>query len=105
MLVTCLNSTIYLIDRSDGSSLQTYMGHKHSSYRIHSTFGFGEASVLSGDEDGKMWKWDLADGKNIQLEEKVAQKAVLWTEQNPSKEMDQIVTAASDGSVKVWKNT
>lgn len=103
MLVTCLNSRIHLIDRSDGSSLQTYSGHAHSSYRIHSSFGLGEASVMSGDEEGKLWKWDLSDGKNVLLTEKVAEKAVLWTEQSPSKDTDQFVTSASDGSVKVWK--
>ena len=102
MLVTCLNSTLHLIDRADGSSLQSYTGHTNTSYRIHSSLGQGEASIVAGDEHGKLWRWDLADGKRVLASEKIAEKSLMWVEQNPDNAKDQCVTAASDGDVKVW---
>jgi mitogen-activated protein kinase organizer 1 len=103
MLVTTLNSEIHLMDRTDGSELQRYTGHKNTSYRIHNTLGHGEATVLGGDEDGKLWEWDLADGKHVKTEQKIHAKSVLWVEQHPDPAVNQCVTAGGDGSVQVWK--
>lgn len=103
MLVTTLNSAIHLMDREDGSELQRYTGHKNTSYRIHSSLGHGEATVLSGDEDGKLWSWDLADGKHVKMDEKLHTKSILWVEQSPDNTVNQVVTAGSDGDVQVWK--
>jgi mitogen-activated protein kinase organizer 1 len=91
------------MDRSDGSELQRYQGHRNTSYRIHSAFGHGEATVIAGDEDGKFWRWDLADNKRVIDEVKIAEKSIMWVEQAPTDEMDMFVTASSDGSVKIWR--
>ena len=103
MLVTTLGSALHLMDRQDGSELQRYDGHKNASYRIHSCFGAGEASILTGDEEGKLWKWDLTDGKHVLLSLKIAEKSLLWVEQYPGNDKDIFVTAGSDGQVSVWK--
>ncbi|CAD6582460.1 MAG: hypothetical protein CYPHOPRED_002040 [Cyphobasidiales sp. Tagirdzhanova-0007] len=97
MLVTTLGSALHLMDRQDGSELQRYDGHKNASYRIHSCFGAGEASILTGDEEGKLWKWDLTDGKHVLLSLKIAEKSLLWVEQYPGNDKDIFVTAGSDG--------
>lgn len=91
------------MDRTDGSQLQRYSGHKNASYRIHNSFGYGEATVLGGDEDGKLWEWDLADGKHVKLQEKIHAKSILWVEQHPDPAVNQVVTAGGDGDVQVWK--
>lgn len=103
ILVTTLNSEVHLMDRTDGSELQRYAGHKNTSYRIHNSFGYGEATVLGGDEEGKLWQWDLADGKHVKLEQKIHAKSVLWLEQHPDSAVNQLVTAGADGDVQVWK--
>ena len=103
MLVSALDSTIHLMDRQDGSELQRYAGHSNRSYRIHSCFGAGEASILAGDEDGMLWKWDLADGKHVLATAKVAEKSLLWVEQYPGDDKDMFVTAGSDGQVNIWR--
>lgn len=102
MLVTTLNSEVHLMDRTDGSELQRYSGHKNTSYRIHNCFGHGEATVLGGDEDGKLWQWDLADGKHVKLEQKIHAKSILWVEQHPDPAVNRCVTAGGDGDVQVW---
>jgi WD40 repeat protein len=60
-LVTSLDSHLRLMDVSTGKMLNDFSGHKNSSYRCRGCFGHGEASVLVGDEDGKVWAWDLVD--------------------------------------------
>lgn len=106
MLVTALDSTLHLMDRSDGSELQRYSGHQNTSYRIHSTIGHGEATVMTGDEEGRLWRWDLADGKSVLLKDKIHDKSVLWVEQNPDPARgDNFVTAGGDGQVNVWRYT
>lgn len=62
LLVSTLDSTIRLLDGADGSLLQSYTGHINTEYRIPSVFGEEDASVLTGDERGRVWEWSL-DGK------------------------------------------
>lgn len=104
MLVTTLNSSIHLMDRQDGSELQRYTGHTNTSYRIHSALGHGEASVLAGDETGKIWKWDLTDSKHIMATEQAYEKSVMWVHQCPNADKgEHFVTAGSNGEVKIWQ--
>jgi mitogen-activated protein kinase organizer 1 len=49
------------MDRSNGQLLNTFEGHLNHSYRSRACFGHGEATVICGDEDGKIWAWDLID--------------------------------------------
>ena len=45
--------------------LQAYKGHDNKDYRIRSYLGMNDAFVLSGSEDGKIYVWDLLDGKVV----------------------------------------
>lgn len=47
------------MDLDNGKCLQLFEGHKNSSYRTKAAFGVGEASVVIGDEDGKVRAWDV----------------------------------------------
>ncbi len=58
-LVSTLDSHIRLMDCANGSVLNSFAGHKNDSYRTNACFGYGEASVVCGDEDGRVWSWDL----------------------------------------------
>ena len=60
-LATTLDAHARLMDMSTGKMLNDFKGHASASYRICACFGHGEASVVCGDEDGKVWAWDLGD--------------------------------------------
>lgn len=60
-LATTIDGHVRLMDMSTGKMLNDFTGHASSSYRIRACFGHGEASVVCGDEDGKVWAWDLVD--------------------------------------------
>ena len=60
-LVTTLDSRVRLMDVTTGKMLNEFSGHKVQEYRCRSCFGYGEASVVCGDENGQVWAWDLVD--------------------------------------------
>lgn len=49
------------MDGSTGKLLNDFQGHVNTSYRCRACFGFNEASVVCGDENGAIWAWDLLD--------------------------------------------
>lgn len=51
------------MDKSNGQMLQTYRSHVNTQYRIRSCLGFGDAVVISGSEDGKLYIWDVLEGR------------------------------------------
>lgn len=59
LLVSTLDSTVRAMDIESGQMLQSFTGHNNTSYRGKACFGVGEASVISGDEDGFVFSWDL----------------------------------------------
>lgn len=65
-LATTLDSHVRLMDGSTGKLLNDFKGHVNTSYRCRACFGFNEASVVCGDENGEVWAWDLLD-VSIQL--------------------------------------
>jgi WD40 repeat protein len=61
LLITTLDAKIRLLDRKTGQCLNTFEGHKHESYRCKATFNALEDCVIFGDEDGRVWAWDLVN--------------------------------------------
>mmetsp|Transcript_6441 Transcript_6441/g.15082 ORF Transcript_6441/g.15082 Transcript_6441/m.15082 type:complete len:298 (-) Transcript_6441:314-1207(-) len=64
-LTSCMDSKVRLFDRSNGELLQSYAGHKNTSYRVESCMTRGDAYVVSGSEDGTIHFWDLVGGKEM----------------------------------------
>ncbi|KAF2422203.1 WD domain protein [Tothia fuscella] len=64
LLLSTLNSSLHLLDKSTGSILKSYKSptFKNETYRIRSTLGLNDAVALSGSEDGNVYVWDLVDG-------------------------------------------
>lgn len=62
VLVSSLDGKIRLMDKRNGKMLKDYVGHKNEDYRVRSCLGLGDAVVLSGSEDGKIFAWDMASG-------------------------------------------
>ncbi|KAN0090994.1 WD40-repeat-containing domain protein [Tylopilus felleus] len=106
LLVATLDSHVRVFDATTGKLLNAFEGHTHTSYRCRACFGYEEASVVCGDENGQVWAWDLVDAAVLQPNPppKVHNKVITWTEHHPS-EAGEMVTASADGTVKVWRQT
>lgn len=61
VLVSTLDSTHRLLDLKHGTAVQSFTGHKNTSYRSQSCFGAREETVICGDEDGKVFGWDMEE--------------------------------------------
>ncbi|KAG8807254.1 hypothetical protein FRC17_004554 [Serendipita sp. 399] len=103
LLVTTLDGKIRLMDRKTGQCLNTFQGHKHESYRCRSVLDIKEEAVILGDEDGRIWAWDLVTAASLTsgLPPKVHEKTILWTEYHPIAE-GQLLTASADGRIILW---
>ncbi|KAF8322286.1 nuclear mRNA splicing protein [Clavulina sp. PMI_390] len=104
LLVATLDSSIRLLDCSNGTVLNTFKSHVNDSYRTRACFGHGEATVVAGDENGQVWCWDLVTGNAVAPNPppKAHNKVITWTEHHPTQQ-DEMITASADGTVKVWK--
>jgi mitogen-activated protein kinase organizer 1 len=60
-LVTTLDSHVRLMDASTGKMLNDFSGHAAGDYRIRAVLGHGEANIVCGDENGRVWAWDILD--------------------------------------------
>ncbi|KAM0790726.1 hypothetical protein ACM66B_004581 [Microbotryomycetes sp. NB124-2] len=99
VLVSTLDSTLRALDLASGNVLNTYKGHDNTNYRSQACFGPAEAFVVIGDEKGYVHAWDTELGTNS-AKLKAHDRAVLWTTHHPKNA--QMITASSDGTVKVW---
>jgi mitogen-activated protein kinase organizer 1 len=67
-LATTLDGRARLMDASTGKLLNEFKGHANESYRCRGVLGHAEASVVLGDEDGRIWAWDLLDVRRRRLD-------------------------------------
>ncbi|SCZ89177.1 BZ3500_MvSof-1268-A1-R1_Chr1-1g01009 [Microbotryum saponariae] len=100
LLVTSLDSTIRNLDLDTGVMFTKYQGHKNESYRSPSSFGKDERTVVMGDEEGKVYTWDVETGKQLGSGFRAHERAILWTAHHPKQ--DELVTASADATVKIW---
>jgi len=104
ILVSTLDSTLRLMDLGTGKMLNQFKSHRMESYRCRACLGNQESTVISGDEDGRVWAWDLVNAEKPLAPApppKVHEKVCLWTEHHPTEK--ELVTASADGTVKVWR--
>ncbi|KAF1986505.1 WD40 repeat-like protein [Aulographum hederae CBS 113979] len=111
ILVGTLDSTLRLIDKSNGCLLQTYKapGFLNATYRSRSTLAMNGSMVLAASEDGTVFAWDLVSGEvkvKVRHPEASAIKrskdvvsAVAWCPNDRRKEW---CSAGGDGTVAVW---
>jgi len=104
ILITTLDSHIRLMDNASGKMLNEFTGHHNDSYRCRACFDQAEASVICGDENGKIWAWDLLDAKvwSPNPPPQAHQKIITWTEHHPID--NEMITASADGTVKIWRH-
>jgi mitogen-activated protein kinase organizer 1 len=64
--VSTLDSTIRLMDKSNGAMLQSFAGHVNKDFRMRSCLGLADSVVVSGSEDGHLYAWDLLQGSVVE---------------------------------------
>jgi len=102
LLVTTLDSKVRLLDKKSGQVLNTFQGHKNVQYRIRACFDATEATILCGDEEGRLWAWDLVEATAIGSTPpaRAHEKPILWTAHHTDD--SELLTASGDGTVNVW---
>jgi len=68
VVVSSLDSTLRLLDRSNGKLLQSYKhtDYTNTTYRIRSTLTAKDSVVLSGSEGVYIYAWDVVSGEMLQ---------------------------------------
>lgn len=63
VLVGTNDGKVRIFDRKDGGCLQTFQGHKvgEQTARWGMDWGYGDGLALAGDEEGKLWAWNVLD--------------------------------------------
>jgi mitogen-activated protein kinase organizer 1 len=61
MLVSSSDGKLRIFDRTNGSVLQTFEGHAIGQVRNKAVWGYGEGLVLTGDDEGRMWGYNILD--------------------------------------------
>lgn len=67
VLVGTNDGKVRIFDRKDGGCLQTFQGHKvrEQTGRWGMDWGYGDGLALAGDEEGKLWAWNVLDAKPL----------------------------------------
>ena len=99
VLVSCLDSTLRLVDKLSGELLMEYKGHLNDEYKSKGTFTKQDWGVIAGSEDGKIYVWDLVEG-NVVNSFNAHKKVVSSVQAHPKK--SQFMSASFDGSIKLW---
>ena len=117
VLVSCLDSSVRLMDRGNGKLLKAYRdeGFVNTEMRVRSTLGMNDSVVVSGSEDETVVAWDLLEGTVLHRFRHSTMKEVTGQAVggNASKRdvvsdvafcgvRDEWASAGADGNVVVW---
>lgn len=100
VLAGCMNGTLSLLEKRDGSRLNVYRGHAHAQYAIGSCLTRDDAHVVSGSEDGAVLVWDLVEA-TVRTTLR-GHKATVCTVAPHPKEANVLLSASHDGTAKLW---
>jgi mitogen-activated protein kinase organizer 1 len=99
LLLSGVDNTVKLFDRSNGELLNEYAGLKCREFPIQSCLTNDDAFVLSGSEDGSIHFWSLVEAKLVHSL-KGHQGPVNCVAYHPSQAM--LVSGSLDGTIKAW---
>ncbi|KAI9828408.1 MAG: hypothetical protein M1832_002836 [Thelocarpon impressellum] len=102
LLVSTLDSTMRLFDKSSGQLLQAYRGHKNTEYRVRACLARNDAIVISGSEDGSVRAWDLLEGKEVSHLDEGVHGGKVVTAVAATDGRKEWLSAGVDGTVQVW---
>ncbi|PVU98403.1 hypothetical protein BB560_005678, partial [Smittium megazygosporum] len=67
ILSSSLDNTIRLLDKSDGTLLNSFTGHSNKQYRLKSCFDKNDEFVFSGSEDSSIYIWEMLSGNVVNV--------------------------------------
>lgn len=117
LLVSCLDSTVRLMDRENGQSLKAYRDDMfvNTELRVGSTLGLNDSVVISGSDDGLVFAWDVLEGECLHRFRHSERRQVNKMDPGTQKTKKDFVSAVAfcksrrewasaggDGSVVVW---
>jgi mitogen-activated protein kinase organizer 1 len=117
VLVSCLDSTVRLMDRGNGQLLKAYRDDAfvNAELRVRSTLGLNDSVVISGSDDGMVFAWDLLGGTTLHKFRHSEMREVKGKTERKTKDKKDIVSAVAfcpsrrewasaggDGNVVVW---
>ena len=107
-LVSCLDSSLRLLELSSGRQLQIYTGHTHTTYGIEATFSHDDAWFVSGSEDGDVVLWESSASSPIKLRhhrgttgidyDHQPVPTVAWHPKEPK-----LLAGGFDGAISAWR--
>jgi mitogen-activated protein kinase organizer 1 len=100
-LVSCLDSTVRLLDRSNGELLAEYRGHKHTESKSNCLLTRNDAYVVAGSEDGTVVLWDLVDDKSVAA--RLAGHVRPVTSVAYSRTRNALLSTSVDGTARLWQ--
>ncbi|KAJ4346823.1 uncharacterized protein N0V89_010755 [Didymosphaeria variabile] len=117
VLVSSLDSTVRLMDRTNGQLLKAYRDEAfvNTDLRVRSTLGLNDSVVISGSDDGMVFAWDLLGGTTLHKFRHSQMREVKGKVEKKEKGKKDIVSAVAfcpsrrewasaggDGNVIVW---
>lgn len=99
VLVNTMDSTIRLMDKTNGKLLNSFRGHRQEKYKIESALSYDDIHVLSGSEDGQVYIWKVLEGTLVRTLESHS-GTVSTLDCHPSQAS--LVTGGDDGVIRVW---
>lgn len=100
LLVSCLDSTRKLVDRSSGAVLQQYHADAKE-FAMEACFDDTDAYVIGGDESGCIHAWDIVDAAEVHSYPDAHVGPVTAIDWHPKEK--QFASAGVDGNIRFWK--
>ena len=97
ILAACMDSTIRLLDRTDGDLLAEYSGHNHASVKMDCCFTPLDGYVVGSSEDGRVLFWEVVNSELVQSFQ-AHSDAVTSMAMHDSV----LLTSSIDGLIRVW---
>eukprot|EP01094_Clydonella_sp_ATCC50884_P019855 TRINITY_DN3975_c0_g1_i1.p1 TRINITY_DN3975_c0_g1~~TRINITY_DN3975_c0_g1_i1.p1 ORF type:complete len:304 (-),score=66.57 TRINITY_DN3975_c0_g1_i1:279-1190(-) len=101
ILANCMDSTLRLSGMDDGELLNVYQGHKNEQYQQGACFTYTDAEVVSGDDGGCLYVWDLVSC-DVKAKLSGHKKAVVDVARHSSKLF--LVSASLDHTLRTWSD-
>lgn len=101
VLLSCMDSTLRLMDRATGEQLNKYKAHTNTVYKVEACLSNDDAYVVSGSEDHCIYFWNLVEG-NVVHTLRGHTRPVISLSYHPKKPC--LLSSSVDGTIKCWKD-
>jgi len=104
-LSSSVNGPLRLLDLTSGKGINEYNGHVHREYKTEAVISNNDLGLLSGSEDGRIYKWDLKSTKLLNVTDPSNSHSRGISSVVYHNDLPVCITASYDGSIKVWSDS